>query len=87
MLAYLVYTYAYYLFGPPFNDLFLLHPAVFSSSLFALVLTVCALDVPGVAARFSPRTPRRWQQHLAASGSTPPSGSSPPESCRWEVHW
>ena len=59
MLAYLVYTYAYYLFGPPFNDLFLLHPAVFSSSLFALVLTVCALDVTGVAARFSPRTPRR----------------------------
>jgi hypothetical protein len=59
MLAYLVYTYAYYLFGMPFNDLFLLHAAVFSSSLFALVLTVCALDVPGVAARFSPRTPRR----------------------------
>jgi hypothetical protein len=58
MLAYLVYTYAYYLFGTPFNDLFLLHAAVFSSSLFALVLTV-SLDVPGVAARFSPRTPRR----------------------------
>jgi hypothetical protein len=59
MLAYLVYTYAYYLFGTPFNDLFLLHAAVFSSSAFALVLTVYALDVPGIAARFSPRTPRR----------------------------
>jgi hypothetical protein len=59
MLAYLVYTYAYYLLGTPFNDLFLLHAAVFSSSVFALVLTVCALDVPGIAARFSPRTPRR----------------------------
>ena len=59
MLAYLVYTYAYYLFGTPFNNLFLLHAAVFSSSVFALVLTVCALDVPGIAARFSPRTPRR----------------------------
>jgi hypothetical protein len=59
MLAYLVYTYAYYLFGMPFNNLFLLHAAVFSSSVFALVLTVCALDVPGIAARFSPRTPRR----------------------------
>jgi hypothetical protein len=59
MLAYLVYTYAYYLLGTPFNDLFLLHAAVFSSSIFALVLTVCALDPPGIAARFSPRTPRR----------------------------
>jgi hypothetical protein len=59
MLAYLGYTYAYYLLGTPFNDLFLLHAAVFSGSLFALVLTVGALDVPGIAAQFSPRTPRR----------------------------
>jgi hypothetical protein len=59
MLAYLVYTYAYYLLGITFNDLFMLHAAAFSSSLFALVLTVCALDVPGIAARFSPLTPRR----------------------------
>jgi hypothetical protein len=59
MLAYLVYTYVYYLLGTPFDDLFLLHAAVFSSSVFALVLTVCALDVPGIAARFSTRTPRR----------------------------
>jgi hypothetical protein len=59
MLAYLVYTYVYYLLGTPFDDLFLLHAAVFSSSVFALVLTVCALDVPSIAARLSPRTPRR----------------------------
>ena len=36
MLAYLSYNYAYYLFGVPFSDLFLLHAAVFSSSLLAL---------------------------------------------------
>lgn len=59
MLAYLVYSYAFYLLGTRFSDLFLLHAAVFSSSAFALVLTVCALDVPGIAARFSTRTPRR----------------------------
>jgi hypothetical protein len=59
MLAYLGYSYAYYLFGVPFSDLFLLHAAVFSCSLFALVLTVSALDVQGIAARYSPRTPRR----------------------------
>ena len=59
MLTYLVYTYAYYLLGAPFNNLFLLHAAVFSCSGFALVLTVGAFDVSGIAARFSPRTPRR----------------------------
>ena len=59
MLAYLSYNYAYYVFGVPFSDLFLLHAAVFSSSLFALVLTVSALDAEGIAAGFSPRTPRR----------------------------
>jgi hypothetical protein len=36
-----------------------LHAAIFSSSVFALMLTVCALDVPGIAERFSTRTPRR----------------------------
>jgi hypothetical protein len=36
MLAYLSCNYAYYLFGVPFSDLFLLHAAVFSSSLLAL---------------------------------------------------
>jgi hypothetical protein len=59
LLAYLVYTYAYYLFPTSFNRLLLLHVAVFSGSLFALVLTVRTLDVGGIANRFSSRTPRR----------------------------
>jgi len=59
MLAYLAYTYAYYLFGTSFNDLFLLHAVVFGGSLFALVLTVSALDVPAIGAGFGLRTPRR----------------------------
>ena len=95
MLAYLGYSYAYYLFGVPFSDLFLLHAAVFSCSLFALVLTVSALDVQGIAARYSPRTPRRivaavlglLAAALGASGSTRRSGSSPQVSYRWEVLW
>jgi hypothetical protein len=56
MLGYLVYTYAYYLFGTGFNDLFLLHAAVFATSLMALVATVAGLDVRAVAGRFDPRT-------------------------------
>ena len=49
MLAYLVYTYAYYLFGTGFNDLFLLHVAVFTASLVGLALTVSRLDFDLVA--------------------------------------
>ena len=59
LLAYLVYTYAYYLFPTSFNRLFLLHVLVFSGSLLALVLTIRALDVAGIAGRFNPHTPRR----------------------------
>ncbi|MGH4023696.1 MAG: hypothetical protein ACRDRV_03835 [Pseudonocardiaceae bacterium] len=56
LLAYLIYTYAYYLFGTGFNDLFLLHAAVFSTALVVLVLAMSALDVTSLAQRFSPRT-------------------------------
>jgi hypothetical protein len=63
LLAYLVYTYAYYLFPTSFNGLFLLHVVVFSGSLLALVLTVRALDVAGIANHFNPHTPRRAQLH------------------------
>jgi hypothetical protein len=59
LVADLVYTYAYYLFGTGFNDLFLLHAALFATALFALVLTLTAIDVTSVADRFRPRTPVR----------------------------
>jgi hypothetical protein len=59
LVAYLVYTYAYYLFGTGFNDLFLLHVAVFATALWALVLTLVAIDVTSVAERFSPSGPVR----------------------------
>jgi hypothetical protein len=56
LLAYLVYTYAYYLFGTGFNDLFLLHAAVFATSGSAFVLSLTAIDVASVADRFRPGT-------------------------------
>jgi hypothetical protein len=60
LLAYSVYNYAFYVFGTTFNDLFLLHVALFSTSIFALALRLASLDVPGIGARFSPRAPARW---------------------------
>ncbi|WP_350275700.1 hypothetical protein [Kribbella sp. HUAS MG21] len=46
LLAYLVYTYAYYLFGTGFGDLFLLHVLVFSAGAAGLAFTVRAIDLP-----------------------------------------
>jgi hypothetical protein len=56
LLGYLVYTYAYYLFGTGFNDLFLLHVAVFAVGLVALGLTLASLDLSALAERFDPHT-------------------------------
>jgi len=60
MLAYSVYNYAYYVFGLAFNDVFLLHVALFSASVFALILALAGLDVASVGQRFAARTPARW---------------------------
>ena len=58
-LAYAVYHSALYVFGTEFNDIFLLHVAVFSLSVFAFGLAIANLDVSGMARRFSDRTPAR----------------------------
>lgn len=59
MLTYCVYNYAYYLFGARLNAALLAHIAIFTASLYALVLSLVALDVDRFAGRFRPRTPVR----------------------------
>ena len=56
LVGYVVYTYAYYLFGTGFNDLFLLHAAIFATGLVSVGLTLTSLDLGALAARFDPRT-------------------------------
>lgn len=56
LVGYVVYTYAYYLFGTGFNDLFLLHAAVFATGLVALGLTLASLDITALAESFRPAT-------------------------------
>jgi hypothetical protein len=58
-LAYAVYHSSLYVFGTEFNDIFLVHVAVFSLSVFAFGLAIANLDVPGIARRFRDRTPAR----------------------------
>lgn len=56
LIGYVVYTYGYYLFGTGFNDLFLLHAAIFATGLVALGLSLTSLDISALARRFHART-------------------------------
>jgi hypothetical protein len=67
LLAAAVYTYAIYVFGTAFNDLFLVHVAAFSGALFALVLALASIDAHVVAHRLRPRTPRRVMGMILAA--------------------
>lgn len=59
LLAYCIYNYAYYLFGPQPNAALLAHVAVFTASLYALVLTLVALDIAELPSHFRRQTPVR----------------------------
>lgn len=67
LVASLVYTYAYYLFGTGFNDLFLLHVAAFSAGLGTLVLRLVTTDLHAVGRRFGERTRVRLVAAILAS--------------------
>ena len=51
-LGYSLYNYAYYVFGAAFNDIFVLHIALFSLSIAALILAITNIDVTAIGARF-----------------------------------
>lgn len=58
-LVYCVYNYAYYVFGAQLNAALLLHVAIFTTALYAFVLSLAHLDVPGLGDRFRSKTPAR----------------------------
>jgi hypothetical protein len=69
-LGYSLYNYAYYVFGSAFNDIFVLHIALFSLSIAALVLAIATIDVDAIAARFrGVRGTRAIGAFLAVVGS------------------
>jgi len=71
MLTYCLYNYAYYLFGAQLNTGLLAHIATFTTSLYALVLSLVALDVGQLAARFRRRTPVRTVAAIIALLAVP----------------
>lgn len=60
MLDYMLYNYAFYLFGTAFNAFFLLYVCLLVFSIFAMVFGLVNLDVKLFSQQFSPRTPVRW---------------------------
>jgi hypothetical protein len=60
LLAYVFYNYAFYLFGAAFNVFFLLYAALFSLSMFALVLGMLQLDIHLIQQLFRPNIPVKW---------------------------
>jgi hypothetical protein len=59
-LAYGIYNYAFYAFGAAFNDIFLLHVALLTLSIWATVLAVMSLDVRAVASEVRGGRAARW---------------------------
>src|SRR3712207_4774167 len=59
MLAYVVYTYAYHVFGAAMNALFLVHVAVFVLAGVALGVLLAGLDARSIATWSRERTPAR----------------------------
>lgn len=60
LLWYMLYNYAFYLFGAQFNAFFLLYVGLFSLSIYALFISLSSLDIPGLTAGFSEKTPVKW---------------------------
>jgi hypothetical protein len=60
VLDYMLYNYAFYLFGAEFNEFFLIYVVLFTLSMFAMIFGLSSLDVDGIRLRFNVRSPVRW---------------------------
>jgi hypothetical protein len=59
-LVYGVYNFAYYVFGAEFNDVFLLHIALLTLSIWATALAVATIDIRTIATSFRIDRAVRW---------------------------
>lgn len=59
VLAYFLYNYGSMAFSAAYNNLFLVYVALFSASLFGLILALMSFDVQALPAHFSKSLPRR----------------------------
>ncbi len=57
MLDYMLYNYAFYLFGAAFNVFFPVYAAVFTLSIFALIFGLATLDTKSLCSKFRAKIP------------------------------
>lgn len=60
MLNYMLYNFAFYLFGAAFNWFFLVYVALFTLSIFGLIFALVNIDVNRIGKKFRERTPVKW---------------------------
>jgi hypothetical protein len=60
LLDYMLYNYAFYLFGAAFNAFFLVYATLFAASIYALIFSLSRMDVEEIRRGFSPGIPVRW---------------------------
>ncbi len=59
-LDYMLYNYAFYLFGAAFNWFFLIYAALLALSILALIFGLANLDVNGISQQVRKETPVKW---------------------------
>lgn len=60
LLGYVLYNFAFYLFGATFNMFFIIYAALVSLSAFALILFLSNIKLETIAINFSKKTPVKW---------------------------
>jgi hypothetical protein len=60
VLDYMLYNYAFYLFGTAFNAFFLVYVALLGLSIFALIFGLTNLNVNEISQQMRERTPVKW---------------------------
>jgi len=60
VLDYMLYNYAFYLFGSAFNWFFLVYVVLFGLSIFALIFGLTSLDLARMVKAIDSRMPVRW---------------------------
>lgn len=59
-LDYMLYNYAFYIFGAAFNWFFLLYAALLALSMLAMVFGLVGLEVVGMSRSINPKMPVNW---------------------------
>jgi len=60
LLLYMLYNYAFYLFGAAFNEFFLLYVALFTLSGYSLIFGLPSLDLNAISQNFDKKLPVLW---------------------------